>query len=219
MLRKLWRKKVMVVFVAALLVLFPAASVRPAQALSKHIFLSVGIEKTAEGFTVIGAAAAGTEEPKQVEASGATIEEALAQITADQGRGVSLAHCNCIVLGASLVTENIAEVLEYFVKKFEISNNVLLVWTDADVKKVLELSFAGKSDSPGGLVETIGAYNQETLFKRPLTLDRFYKDYLNGRDAYMSAITLTDDEITNTKKLAAFTDGLYKNLVARAAAV
>ena len=218
MLRTLWRKKVLVVFLAALLILFPAASVKPAQALSKNIFLSVGIEKSADGFTVMGVpmsgsgSSGGAEKTKLVTADGATVEDAIKQMTADQGREVSLAHCNSIILGASLAGLNTAEILKYFIEKFEISNNALLIWTDALVEKVLETSFAAGSDSPGGLVETIAAYNQETLFKRPLTLDKFYKDYLKGRDGYMSAVVLTDDELRNTKQLAAFAGGVFKGL-------
>ena len=224
MLRTLWRKKVLIVFLVALLVLLPAASVRPAQALSKNVFLSVGIEKSAAGVTVTGVAMFGArtsggggaggggagEKPKSVSGDGATVEEAFEQITANSGRAVSLAHCNMLVLGASLAGENVAEILRYFIERFEISSNALLVWTDAPVADVLDASFAARADSPGGSLETIAAYNQETLFKRPLTLDKFYKDYLKGRDGYMSAVTLTEGEICNTQLLAAFAGGVFK---------
>jgi len=215
MIRILWRKKVLVVFLAALLILFPGASVRPAQALSKTIFLSVGVEKSAGGYTVIGAAMINAEETKLVSAEGAAVEEAFGQITSRQGRTVSLAHCNLIVLGASLSGENVANILEYFLEKFEVSNNALLVWTNGDVKGMLEASFKSKTDAPGGMLETIAAHNQLNVFKRPLTLDRFFKDYFGGRVAFMSAISFETDEIYNTGQVAAFKNGLFKRLVAQ----
>jgi hypothetical protein len=196
-----------------MLLLLPAASVRPAQALSKTIFLSVGVEKAAEGYTVMGAVVVnrftnqGEAENKVISAQGATIIEAFDKITANQGRAVSLAHCNLIVIGATLANENVAEVLEHFLVQFEMSNNALLVWTDADVGKVLEASLANKTDSAGGLVETIAIHN-----RKDLTLDKFYKDYLKGRDGYMNTISLEDDEPSNKKNLAVFREGLFKGI-------
>jgi len=206
MLRTLWRKKVLVVFLLALLILLPAASVRPAHASSKAIFLSVGIEKAADGYTVIGAMV----DKKVVSADGATVLEAIEKITADQGRKVSLAHCTLIVLSANLADENVADTLRYFLEKFEVTNNALLVWTDADVAKLLETSAA---DIPaGGSLETIAAHNQEVLFKHPLTLDRFFKDYLRGRAAYMTSATLEGEDIKNTKLLAKFEAGFFTGI-------
>ena len=218
MLKKLWRKKLLVVFLAALLILFPGASVRPAEALSKTILLSVGIEKAANGYTVQGVAVTnmyapsgpdGTQETKVVSADGKTIPDCFARITADQGRAVSLAHCNLIVLGNTLAGENVADILRYFIEKFEITNNALLVWTDAGTEKILETSSKNKTDAAGGLLETIAAHNQKKVFKRPLTLSAFYKDYLNGHEGFMNALTLKNDEILNTGQMAVFRDGLY----------
>ena len=217
MFRELWRKKVLIVFIAALLILFPAASVRPAQALSKVVFLSVGVEHGVDGYTVTGAVMVnrftntGEGETRVVSADGTTIEAAFDKITADQGREVSLAHCNLVVFGASLGTENVAEVLKFFVMQPEISNNALLVWTDADVGKLLETSATERTDTAGGLVETIVARNQH-VHSMPLTLERFYKNYLKGREGFMSVITLENGEIRNTRQLAVFTGGVFKEI-------
>jgi len=211
--RQLWRKKVWIVFLVALLVLFPSASVRPAQAMTKAILLSVGIEKTADGYTISGKMVTNTFTPeglaetKVVSADGATIVKAINKISADQGRDVSLAHCNLIVLGASLAGENVAVILEYFLGKFEVGNNALLVWTDAEVAKILETSAKNRTDAAGGLLETIAAHNQSEVFERPMTLDRFYKDFLSGREGFMSVIKLENDEISNTRQMAAFKHG------------
>lgn len=218
MFKELWRKKLMVVFLAALLILFPSASVRPAEALSKTILLSVGVERTEDGYTVFGAAIAnmyapsgpdGTQESKVISADGETIPEAFKKVTADQGRAVSMAYCNMIVLGNSLSGENVADVLRYFVEKFEITNNALLVWTDAKVEKILEASAKNKTDAAGGMLETIAAHNQKNVFKKPLTLSKFYKDYLNGHEGFMNALSLEDDEIVNQTQMAVFRNGLY----------
>jgi len=215
MYKKLWRKKVWIVFLVALLVLFPAASVKPAQAMSKTILLSVGIEKAEDGYTVSGSMVTSTFTPqglaetKVVSADGYTVSKALDKIAADQGRDVSLAHCNLIVLGASLATENVAVVLEYFIKKFEISNNALLVWTDAEVAKILEISAENRTDAAGGLLETVAAHNQESVLKRSMTLDKFYKDYLKRLDTYISVISIKEDEISNTRQMAVFREGRF----------
>jgi spore germination protein KC len=212
---ELWRKKVWIVFLVALLVLFPTASVKPAQAMSKAILLSVGIEKTADGYTVSGAMVTnkftpeGMAETKVVSADGATVAKAINKIAADQGRGVSLAHCNLIVLGASLATENVATILKYFLEKFEISNNALLVWTDTEVAKMLEISSENRTDAAAGLLETIAAHNKESAFNKPMTLDRFYKDYLKGLEGFISIITLKEDEISNTRQMAVFMSGRF----------
>lgn len=230
MFRELWRKKVLVVFLVALLILFPTASVRPVQAVTKTILLSVGIEKAADGYTIVGvtmensssSSESGGASSKIVSAVGITIPKTLEGITANTGRKVSLAHCNLIVLGETLSKENVAEILYYFLAKFEVSNNALLVWTDGSVEETLKISMANKS-AAGGLLETISAHNQKYVFKRLLTLDKFYKDYLSGRDAVMNAVSLNEDEIYNTKQMAIFRDGVFvgleKNLIVRATAI
>jgi hypothetical protein len=208
--KQLWRKKILIIILVALLVLFPTASVKPAQAMSKTILLSVGIEKTADGYTVSGSMIAGTFTPeglaetKVASADGETVAKALDKMAADQGRDVSLAHCNLIVLGASLSDQNAAKILEYFLSKFEISNNALLVWTDAEVTKLLGLSGENRTDAAGGLLETIASHNNKQM-----TIDRFYKDYLRNRESYMSFVSIQDDEISNPLIKAVFRNGRF----------
>ena len=181
--------------------------------MSKAILLSVGIEKAVDGYTVSGTMIANTFDPngvaetKVVSADGTTVTLALDKLAADQGRKISLAHCNLIVIGASLSTENVAIIFEYFLKKFEISNNALLVWASSDVAKTLEAGSKNKTDSAGGLLETIANYNGKRF-----TLDRFYKDYLKGQLGFMSAVSLEDGEISNTRKMAVFKNGIYIGL-------
>lgn len=205
MFRELWKRKIFIVFAVALFVLFPAASVRPAQASSKTILLSAGIEKTAAGYAVSGTMM----KNKLTSAEGATVPDAIQKITANTGREVSFAHCNLIVLGASLSSENVADILLYFLEKFEISNNALLVWVDGSVEKALETSMAKDTASAGGLLETIAAHNQKNVFKRAVTLDAFFKDYYKGQSAGIAAISLVDDEIVNTEQMAVFKDGMF----------
>jgi len=186
--------------------------------MSKAILLSVGIEKTTDGYTVSGAMIAGTFTPeglaetKIVSADGTTVAGALNKITANQGREVSLAHCNLIVLGSSLETENIAKILEYFLGKFEISNNALLVWTYSDVVKLLEVSGENRTDAAGGLLETIAAHNQKSVSNKQMTLDGFFKDYLKKRDGFISIISLEDEEISNTRQMAVFREGRFAGI-------
>jgi len=212
MLRVLWRRKILVVFIVALLVLFPAASVRPAQAISKTILLSVGIEKVTDGYTVTGTVMESETANKIISANGATVPQALDRITANTGRKVSLAHCNLIVLGETLRADNVAEILYYFLGKFEVSNNTSLIWTDGPVEKILKESEAGKSAGGAGLLEAVAEYNQKHVFKKPVTLDAFYKNYLHGKDANMLVILLKDDEIYNTKQMAVFKDGRFVHI-------
>jgi hypothetical protein len=218
MFRTLWRHKILVVFIVALLVLFPQASVRPAQMLNKTLLLTVGIDKDAAEYTVSGTAVVnqfdpnGKFETKMVMGKGTSVNAAINNLTANEGREVSLAHCNLLVVGAGAGGDNLADTLGHFLKKFEMSNNALLVYTDKEAAKVQELSLKNKTGAAGGLAETVAAYNQRDVFGRPVTLDNFYKDYLRaGAGAVLDAISLngTEDALENTKSLAVFKGGRY----------
>jgi|GEM_PF-3583536 len=183
MFKILWQKKVVIVSLVLFLILFPAVSVRPAQMLGQTLFLSIGIDKKTDGYEVSAIISVsqfsptGTATTKAISGSGNSVNAAIKKIEADQGREISLAHCNLIVAGSGLADENLAATLHYFLRLYEMSNNALIVYTDGDVKKLLETSIADKTGATGGILETIAASDKTA------TLDEFYKNYLRPSSA------------------------------------
>lgn len=208
MFRILWRKKVMVIFLAALIVLFPAASIKPAQMLSKTLFLSIGIDKDASGYEISGIVSVNTPSQtgatttKPVSGRASSINAALKKIEANQGRTVSLAHCNLIVVGAGAANENLAAILHHFLRQYEMSNNTLIIYTESGVKELLDTSIANKTGSSAGMLETIAAQAHTT------TLDKFYKNYIRPSSSeIVNIVNLEKEEIDNTKNGAVFKNG------------
>jgi len=205
MFRELWRKKVALVLIVALLLLFPAASIQPAQMLSKSLFLSIGIDRNDDGFVVGGIicvsqfSSEGGEPTKTVRATGNSINHALKNITTNEGRKVSLAHCNLIVLGPGLADIDVTIVLSTMLKQYEMSNSALLVCTDDDFMELLQTSIENNTGATAGLLETITAFNQESLLGTATTLDEFYKNYLRpASTAILSVVNLSSSKEQKT---------------------
>ena len=201
MFRQLWRNKILVIFIVALLVLFPAASIKPAQMLSRSLFFSVGIDKTDEGYQVSGvvavnrAAQPGERITKSVQASGPSITVAMKKIASDEGRLLSLVHCNLIVIGSGLQDVNLATVLSNFLRQYEMSNNALLVCTDGDVLELLEASMENRTGATAGQLETVVAFNQDNVFSHATTLDNFFKSYLRtSSSSILSIVNMSGGE-------------------------
>jgi len=209
MIRTLWRNKILVLFIIALLVLFPAASIQPSQMLSRAVFVSVGIDYVNGEYVVTGMVAVNEFEPfadptasKPVSATGETVRDALDNIRGNEGRKPSFSHCNLIVLGDGLRDKNVADVLGVFFRDYRIGNNVLLIYTEDDIMELLEISKEFRTESPGGLLETIA------IFNKTATIDDFFKEYLRGNSPVSISIVNTNDgALDNTREWAVFVDG------------
>jgi Ger(x)C family germination protein len=212
----MWRKKVLIIFLIAFVFLFPSASVRPAQMLDKTVFVSIGIDKVDTQYIISGTiivndfSSTGDKSTKTISATANSVNACIQQIVANQGRKVSLAHCNLVLIGAGLKDENMTQILSYFIKKYEMSNNALLVFTSDDVKAIQESSIENPTNAPAGLLETVASHNQRKVFGRAVTLDAFYKDYLRkSSTSLMGTVQLQDETITNPRTAAAFKNGKH----------
>ena len=158
MFRLLWQKKALILFLVVLVVLLPTAMSRPAQMMSKTVLTEITIDKVGEQYTLTGkkaeisspsaqagglgggggAGSGAPTEKKELTASGPSVAAAINKMSATTEKEVSFAHCSSMVLGEGLAGENLADLLEFFLHRTEIHNNIALSWKEKGRATTLE---------------------------------------------------------------------------------
>jgi len=228
MFKSLWKKKALIVFLAVLIVLFPAAAAKAPQMLEKTMLTSLGIDFVDDEVVIYGEMLVNQFDPfggrqsEIVQASGINVAAAVDKLTAIQGRQVSLAHCAVIILGSGLEDQNIAELLRYFLNKTDLHNNVMLIYTNSDIEELMDIAIR-EDDVRGSLIQQITAFYQANIFGRPTSLESFHKDYMRHTSTSMLGIANLQEEevmgapeaeeaggiIDNPLHAAVFKSGLY----------
>ena len=202
MFRIIWKKKIVIIVAVLLVALLPVALTKEPLALSRAIVTSIGIEKDGDEYTIFTETLLfnfdpfGVPEREIFSASSESIEKALIEIGRDKGKIVSLSHCTVIVLGNSLADDNLVELLDFFLKRSDISNSAALFWTGGSVETLMQASI-DQGDARSGLLQRIATFNRRNSGFTSTNLERFMKDMLSGRESRVAYIIVEDDKIVN----------------------
>ena len=196
MSKNLFNKFILFAVVAFILLLVPGAINTPSQGSIRAICTGLAIDSGESGIEVSAQIlipeAGGQYQQKFsiVSQSGETVEDAIELMEYQVGKKVRLAHCGFILLGKELCEkENIATVLDYFLRGNNIANNTLLIYTDKDAKDLLEKSSNINTNEVDNL-QIIAKYNERYVFSGNANLLSFYHDYLSPqKTSCMAQIT------------------------------
>ena len=208
-IKTIWRKKFALIAIALLLALLPMAVTQETVVLSKTIMTAIGIERDGYLYTVYGEALIfifdpfGIQEREVWSATADSIEECLVIIGRNRGRTVSLSHCTVILLGESMLTDELVNDLRYFLDRVDLNNSCVLFVTDSPAEDMLVAS-RERGDARSALLQQIATYNRNRNNDFVgTTLEGFFKDML-GRDkkTRIGIIKLEGDEIINDGQYA-----------------
>ena len=202
MSKNLFNKIILFAVVLFLLVLAPGALNVPSQTAVRAICTGLAIDKgSQEGQITVSAQilipeAGGqyTQKLSMVSQDGETVEDALELMEYQVGKKIRLAHCNFIILGKELCEQqNIATVLDYFLRGNNIANNTLLIYSDKEAKELLSKSSNINTNEVDNL-QIISKYNERYVFSGNANLLSFYHDYLSPqKTSCMARITIKEN--------------------------
>jgi hypothetical protein len=142
LLRGIWHRKAIIIFLAFLVALLPSALTAKAQMMSKIILTEVTIDIDNGEYVLNGKAAKIEKEtPETVQGRGIKLGDAVNNINEAQEKNVSFSHCEKIILGENFTKENTTELFNYFVKNKEINNNTKIQWAVGGEKTTLDELF------------------------------------------------------------------------------
>lgn len=215
MFRLLWEKKALIAFLLVLVFLLPSAVARPAQMLSKTLMTTIGVDKVNGEYVVSGEMIvnkfdqSGKKSSEVIKSNGPSVGAAVNNLSATQGREVSLGHCTLLVLGSGLANEDITDVLKYFINKTELHNNCAIIYTNSDVEGLIKGSLR-EGDASGNLLQQISEYNQKNVFGKPTSLETFFKNHMRATSTNVIGVAeLETDAVSNKSKSAVFKNGKF----------
>lgn len=141
------------------------------------LIVTLGVDKMGEEYEVTsqiavpdGESTKTTNKEAVISSSGKTLYEAISSISDKTGWYPKLSFCNLIVLGESLKTENIMDVLLFFIRSYKIEDSAIVCTVKGEAKELL------LSSSP---LDNISGLSLSKIF---------VKDYENASRVYTASI-------------------------------
>jgi Ger(x)C family germination protein len=141
------------------------------------LIVTLGVDKTESDFVVTaqiavpeGSNSRSTNKEAVLSSSGKTIYEAISSISDKTGWYPKLSFCNLIVLGESMLTENVMDVLLFFIRSYKIEDSAIVCSVKGEAKELL------LSSSP---LDTISGLSLSKIF---------VKDYESASKVYTTSI-------------------------------
>ena len=218
MFKALWKKKFVIITLALLVAFLPMAMTKEATVLGKTIVTAIGIDKQNDEYAVFIESMIfnfdpfGVPERELTSATAPTIDAALEEIGMNMGRKISFSHCSIILLGSGLVDEDLVELLFPFLKKPQLSNGAVMMYTDDDVEEVMRIS-EETGDVRSAKLQQIAAFNKNRTNQRiATTLEEFFRNS-KGRDgrARLSVIEIEDEALVNSDRVVELEFGIVTN--------
>ena len=132
-----WKKnKFIVILLFIIVFLFPSAISRVSDYNSRLICLGVGVDATPQGYVfsvqslVPEQTSSFKKNLKVHSASGQSVQQSVKNLTTHIGKEIGLAHCAFIVVNQNVLDGELLGVLDYFIRKYQINYNSVVVATD-----------------------------------------------------------------------------------------
>lgn len=199
-LRKLSKSPILVLFIL-LVVCFalPALNLDP-ESTRFAIVSTMGVDKTGDEIEVSmlilapKSSQSVTEKYILMSAKDKTLSSAIDKIGLHLGKEIVLGHMYLIVVSDSMTQENLAPMLDYLVRSYNLGNRTLLMNCDGKAKDLIEEG--QKLDESTGLkLNDLVYYNERYVNAVISNLEDFYRGILNPTNASLvSFITISEEE-------------------------
>lgn len=195
--KRMWVNKTLAIFVLFFALTFPKAIYEKSEFEKRAIFTSVGIDKVEEGYEFSGLVVV-EEDPTKISSNvevvsskGGNIAEAIYTLSITLGKEIGLAHCDSIVVGNGLEEENLAEVLDYFIRTSNLTKNTNLISCSGSAKELLEANTNNK-DENGITFSKLISTGSDYLAVVEMNIEEFYSRYFNRSS--VAWVTIIDME-------------------------
>ena len=198
-LAKVWKNKIFAVLILLIIISLPTTIYRQSDKDYTIVASSIGIDKKDNKYdvTILAVIPKGENDINSnleiFNGQGDSISSALDRITLDIGRKIGLAHCDCIIFAQQLMEENIAQILDYFIRTANLSTNPTLITTPDSAKDLLLAVKTSNNLLDLSLKNIINSQEDRTLLKN-VTIDRFYRSYYSPNSTFTIPILTIKEE-------------------------
>lgn len=172
----------LIIFILILIFFTPIAVFSPGENKNRAIVTAVGIEKIEDDYEVSFLTFIPTpnqtykETNSVVSGKGKSIAEAIYKAQLNLGKDIGLSHAKTTILGQSLLKEDLSKTLDYLGRVASLSENTVLIATNANVKEFLITTQSLDKDL-GLKLENLVGYNASKVYLTDTSLEAFYKGY------------------------------------------
>lgn len=181
----------------------PFTIYKPAETDRVAVATSIGIDKNGDevelAINVVtpsnsGATSGGTiGSVKTFLGSGKNLSGAIAQISLSVGKSVGLAHCDAVVVSKEVCSEDITQILDYFIRSNNLTSNAIVFVTEGAAKDVIKAS-AQESSRFALTLSDIISFNKMFAFGDSINIDNFYINYFSGSGVSILPVISTGAE-------------------------
>ena len=187
-------------FFVLLFLYAPAALLLPPEVDRNAIVTAVGIDKAGEEYSVSflrfvpQANSNYAEKLEVITTSGKNIAQNLEKASVIMGKNLNLNHTESIVLGNSILEEDISIILDFFVRAPIVLNGCLLCASNVSAKETIEMANS-LNDNSGMKLEDILRYAEINYYGRESTLETFFGGYYSPtKTSLISFVEVQDGE-------------------------
>lgn len=198
-LKKVSRNKIFYCMLFLIILMFPATIYRQSDNNTKLIVTTIGIDKDENGYIISSLAVI----PKTstdvnanletFEGSGNTISEALDHISLNTGKQIGLAHCDCIIVSREIMEDNIAIVLDFFIRTANLTTNAGLLASATKSKDLVEVSKNSNNLFDLTLKDIVTNEEKSTLLNS-ITIENFYRSYFSRGGTFFLPILSSEKQ-------------------------
>lgn len=196
-LKKISRNKIFYCFLFLILLMFPSSLYHPSDNNTKLVVTTIGIDKDDDSGYNITALAVIPKVSTDVNANlesfegkGNSISEALHNITLNTGKDIGLAHCDCLILSFDIMQENVATILDYFIRTSNLTTNAALLSTDGKAKDLVEAS-KNSNNLLDLTLKDIVSYEETATLLENTTIEKFYRQYFSDGGTFILPVIST----------------------------
>ncbi len=159
------KSKTILIIIIILFIYFISADFNSINIEKTALIVSLGVDKSDKGYSVTAQIAIPQGDAKSssqnsesiINGEGETLYEAVNQIGEQTGWYPKMTFCNLVILGESLLTENVMSVVDFFVRSYKIEDSSILCSCEGSAKDLL------KSISP---LDNVSGFALSKIFVR-----------------------------------------------------
>lgn len=206
MLKELASRHTFLVFLLLIIVMIPIALYEPS-AFDRYAIVTVlGLDKDDSGnieatALVLTPQTSGqfSQNIRLFSTSGENVSQCMFRMGVNLGKKIGLAHCEAIVLGETILQEDITKYLDYFVRNKNLSINSVLINCPTKASELLEtLSSIQESDDVS--IQNVISHNKNILFTANINIENFYANYESANSAYFMPIISVEDKQSSSSQ-------------------
>lgn len=200
-IKSLFRTPMLLVFIVICVSFLPKAINMQSAVFRSAIVVAFGIDMDNNNRYEINAAInvsskdeSLSENTKLISAKGASVSEAITNLSIQFGRAIKFGHTRFLLIGTNFAKQNVAVALDGVIRTNKMRDTIQLILCDANIADMLNIGIEIKNKTGIKMSEIITYQSEYSTVSMDSNVDTFYKGYFSRTGiSKLNCITLTDD--------------------------